>query len=201
MTIRAVVFDIGGILEIGTDTYDDAKWEAILGLEKGELNQKMGHIWADGSEGRCTESDVHQALREFLGMNETHVKAYMDDMWKSYLGTLNGELAAYFRSLHTKYQTAILSNSFVGAREKEEAAYHFSEMVEFIIYSHEVGMSKPDPRIFDLLCERLGLPPDEIIFLDDVAVHVAAARKLGIHAIQYQDNAQAIADIESLLQT
>ena len=54
--------------------------------------------------------------------------------------------------------------------------------------------------VFELTCERLGRQPDEMIFLDDAPGHVAAAREMGIHAIVFQDNAQAIAEIEACLQ-
>jgi putative hydrolase of the HAD superfamily len=63
----------------------------------------------------------------------------------------------------------------------------------------EAGFSKPDPRIYALICTRLNVPPEEIIFLDDTEACVAGARDAGIHAIRYQDNVQAIAEIEELL--
>ena len=72
----------------------------------------------------------------------------------------------------------------MGAREREIAAYHFDEMTELIIYSHEVGIQKPNPRIFELACERLHISPQAMIFLDDVEVIVKAAQELGIHAIR-----------------
>ena len=96
---------------------------------------------------------------------------------------------------------AILSNSFVGAREREEARYHFSQLSEFIIYSHEVGMMKPDKRIYALTCERLKLTSQEVIFIDDVEENIASACEFGIHGIVFKDNQQVISDIESLLQT
>ena len=61
-------------------------------------------------------------------------------------------------------------------------------------------MAKPDRRIFELTCERLGVQPAEVIFLDDHERPVAAACALGIHAILFQNTAQAIAAIEACLQ-
>ena len=124
----------------------------------------------------------------------------MHDLWTEYLGELNVELAAYFGSLRPRYQTAILSNSFAGARRKEQERYQFGELCDLIIYSHEEGIEKPDRRIFELTCERLGVQPEEIVFLDDFAPHVAAARELGIHAILFQNTNQAIGNIEERLQ-
>ncbi len=70
-----------------------------------------------------------------------------------------------------------------------------------IIYSHEVGLAKPDPRIYALTCERLGVRPAEMVFLDDVEPIVEAAREFGIHAVLFEANAQAIGEIEALLRT
>lgn len=199
MTIRAIVFDIGGVLEITPDLGLTAKWEQHLGLRRGEIDERLMDTWRGGSIGTITEEDVHRNVGQLLGLSQEQLTAFMTDLWQEYLGTLNVELTDYFRSLRPKYQTAILSNSFVGAREKEQAHYHFDEVCDFIIYSHEVGMSKPDPRIFALTCERLGLPPGEVIFLDDREVIIDAARAFGMQGILFKDNAQAIADIETCI--
>ena len=159
----------------------------------------MESVWKAGSLGECTEEYVHQEMRKRLGMNQKQVEDYMREMWDWYCGRLNVSMANFFRSLRPHYQTAILSNSFVGARREEQQRYHFEEMCDLIIYSHEEGIAKPDPRIFKLTYERLGVLPAETIFLDDHEPHVAAARTLGIHAILFQNNDQAIADIEQIL--
>lgn len=200
MTIKAVVFDIGGILEITPDMGVTEKWERVLHLKAGELNERMMSVWKAGSLGLCSEEHVEQSLREIVGMDQAQVDAFMHALWEEYLGTLNVELAAYFSSLRPRYQTAIISNSFVGARVREQERYHFGDMTDLIIYSHEVGVAKPDRRIYELTWERLGVQPAEMIFLDDVAGHIAAARACGIHAILFQSTAQAIADIEAVLQ-
>jgi putative hydrolase of the HAD superfamily len=74
-------------------------------------------------------------------------------------------------------------------------------MTDLIIYSHEVGIAKPEKRIFELTCERLGMQPAEVIFLDDAERHVIAARAFGIHTILFRETAQAIADIQACLQS
>ena len=64
MAIRAVVFDIGGVLELDVielvDIYLDERWEQRLGLQPGELNRRMEPVWMVGSLGECTEEYVHQ---------------------------------------------------------------------------------------------------------------------------------------------
>ena len=199
MVIRAVVFDIGGVLEITPDLGLDRRWETRLGLPDGEILARMRDIWRAGSIGTITLDDVHEALGDRLGLDDQKVAQYMADLWREYLGTANSELIEYARGLRPRYRTGIVSNSFVGAREREQAAYGFEDLVEEIVYSHEAGFSKPDPRIYALICTRLSVPPGEMVFLDDAEACVAGARDVGIHAVRYQDNAQAIAEIEELL--
>lgn len=199
MAIRAMVFDIGGVLEITPDLFLTERWETRLRLPAGELNQLMHDVWAAGSIGTITEGDVHQAITDRLGLDGQQLAAFMADFWREYLGTANTQLIEYARQLRPRYRTGILSNSFVGAREREQAAYGFEDLVDEIVYSHEAGMSKPDPRIYALTCARLDVRAEETVFLDDTGRCVDGAREAGMHAVRYQDNAQAIEEIEKLL--
>ena len=199
MSIQAVVFDIGGVLEITPSLGVTELWESRLGLDPGEINRRMHDVWQGGGIGAVSEHEVHQAAAERLGLGEGQLAEFMDWIWREYLGAANTELIGYARQLRPRYRTGILSNSFVGAREREQAAYGFEDLVDEIIYSHECGMSKPDPGIYALDCERLRVEPAQMVFLDDYGPCVEGARQAGIHAVLYQDNAQAIRDIERLL--
>jgi len=201
MAVRGVVFDIGGVLEITPDTGMTARWETRLRLRPGALDQRLAGVWKDGSLGNLSEEDVRRSLGAILGLDQAQADAFMQDAWDEYLGEPNVELTAYFAGLRPRYRTALLSNSFVGAREREQERYHVAEMTDLIVYSHEVGLAKPDPRIFALTCERLGMEPGDIVFLDDVEAHIAAARDLGIHAVLFRNTTQAIADVQDCLQT
>jgi putative hydrolase of the HAD superfamily len=199
MTIQAVVFDIGGILEITPDLGWGPAWEARLGLAPGELNQRMDDAWRRGEIGTISEAEVRLAARERLGLDEGQLAQFLADLWRDYLGTANTELIDYARRLRPRYRTGILSNSFVGAREREQAAYGFEDLVDELVYSHECGLRKPDPRSYALVCARLDVEPTQVAFLDDSEKCVEGARQAGLHAVLYRDNAQAISDIEDLL--
>jgi putative hydrolase of the HAD superfamily len=199
MAIKAVVFDIGGVLELTPDLGLTEVWESRLGLEAGELDERMREAWIGGSLGTITEAEVYQALTDRLGLADKQLTEYIDDLWREYLGTANTELIEYARGLRPRYRTGILSNSFVGAREREQAAYGFEDLVDEILYSHEVGMAKPDPQVYALTCSRLGVRPGETVFLDDAEICVDGARAAGLHAVHYRDNRQAIAEISGLL--
>src|SRR3984957_10784153 len=199
MTIQAVVFDIGGILEITPDLGWGPAWESRLGLAAGELNQRMNDAWRGGEIGTVSEAEVHQAARERLGLDEGQLAEFMADLWRDYLGTANTELIEYARRLRPRYRTGILSNSFVGAREREQKAYGFEDLVDELVYSHECALSKPDPRSYALVCARLDVEPARVVFVDDNEENVEGARLAGLHAVLHTDNAKSISGIEELL--
>lgn len=190
-----VIFDIGGVLEITPATGYIQRWEERLELPPGAMHERMGDVWQAGSLGSISEQGVREQLAARLGMDAPQVEAFMADLWTEYLGTPNEELIAYARSLRGTCRLGILSNSFVGARERETALYGFDDLVEQIVYSHEIGMEKPDPRAFEAACAALGVQPESCLFIDDFAVNVEAARAVGMQAHLIEDNAGTIARI------
>jgi HAD superfamily hydrolase (TIGR01509 family) len=72
-------------------------------------------------------------------------------------------------------------------------------MADVVVYSYEVGIEKPDQRIYQLACERLGVDPREVVMVDDVEANVVAARDVGMRAVLFQTTAQAITDVEACL--
>ena len=112
------------------------------------------------------------------------------------MGTLNRDLADYFVRLRPCYKTGILSNSFVGAREREQEAYGLEDMCDVIVYSHEVGYVKPDPRIYHVMCGSLGVSPEDTVLLDDIQANVDGARSAGMRAITFANNRQAITELQ-----
>jgi FMN phosphatase YigB (HAD superfamily) len=207
MAIRGVVFDVGGILEVIPEGGDpatqfpalDKAWNTRLGLPPGHLARCVKAITSDGAFGRCTYEEWCARLRASTGLSQADCDAYMAAFWDIYMGNPNEELIAYFRGLRPRYRTAILTNSFVGAREQEEARYGFTSMTDLAIYSHEEGIRKPDPRFFALASERLGIAPTEIVYLDDRQDYVDAAQACGFQTVLFTGTSQAIADIEALL--
>lgn len=197
--VGAVVFDIGGVLEDTPATGVAGKWEALLRLRPGELNERLGDVLRAGEIGAVSETEVRTSIARLLQLDAGQVEVFTHDIWTEYLGALNTELASYFGGLRPRYRTALLSNSFVGAREREQERYRFGDITDLIVYSHEVGLAKPDPRIYRLTCERLGVRPEHVVFLDDRADFVAGALETGMRAILYEDNDQAIADLEAAL--
>ena len=199
MPIQVVLFDIGGVLEVTPRTDWRDGWAARLGLAPAEFEERVGAIFEPGSTGGASLEEIERLTAEAFGLGDADVSRLMDDAWTEYLGTLNHELAAYFASLRPRVSTGIVSNSVVGAREREQELYGFEDMCDVIVYSHEVGWRKPDPRIYHAACDRLGCAPQDAVLLDDVAANIDGARAVGMHAVLFTDTAQAIADLEALM--
>lgn len=194
-----MVFDVGGVLEYTPRTGWQTRWARRLGMCEAEFDRRLDALWSRGSLGSVDLAEVERATGIALGISDDGVAALMGDAWSEYLGSLNVELTTYFASLRPRFRTGILSNSFVGAREREQAAYGFADLCDAVVYSHEEGVAKPDPAFFAVVCDRLGVGPAETVFLDDVAGHVDAARALGMTAIQFQDNARALRELRAVL--
>ncbi|THA23260.1 HAD family phosphatase [Streptomyces sp. A1547] len=199
MIATCVILDIGGVLEITPETGWVQGWEERLDLPPGTVHERMHDVWRAGSIGGISERVVHEQVAARLGLNAPHVEAFMADLWAEYLGTPNVELIDYVRELRGRCRLGILSNSFVGARERETTLYHFDQLVEQIFYSHEIGIEKPDPRAFEAVCAGLDVLPENCLFIDDVAVIVEAAQAAGMQAHLFEDNASTIARIATHL--
>jgi hypothetical protein len=89
MSIQAVVFDIGGVLEVTPSLGVTEMWESRLGLDPGEIDRRMIDIWQGGGIGTISEHDVHRALRERLGLDERQLEEFMGRIWREYLGSAN----------------------------------------------------------------------------------------------------------------
>jgi putative hydrolase of the HAD superfamily len=211
--IRAAVLDIGGVLERGLHGREPAlgfaawlaRWDERRGAARGSSEARFVAAQRDlvargkdGRIGKCSEAEWHAALALHLALEEGELTAFVDGFWDAYLGELNVELLAYLRALRTGFRTALLSNSFVGAREREHARHAFGDAVDLIVYSHEEGVAKPDRAIYETTCKRLGVAPDEAVLLDDNESYVAGAVAAGMHAVRFVDNARAIGALEDL---
>ena len=199
VAIRAVIFDIGGVLETDPPTGWLERWAERLGLGAPDVVSRLEPISRAGNIGAISLPQAQEQIAAVLGLSEAQLGQFMEDLWAEYLGTLNTELTGYFAALRPRYRTGILSNSFVGARERERDAYGFESLCDVVVYSHEEGMEKPDPRFYHIVTAQLGVQPHEAVFLDDHEECVQGARDVGMTAVLFGRNEQAIADLEAHL--
>jgi epoxide hydrolase-like predicted phosphatase len=199
----AVVFDLGGVLERVEDfgAALGAVWRPRLGMSQEEFDAALAAIDPSrlAETGQMNEAEYAERCATCLRLSPAQQEEFIADMWDWYCGELDEELMAFAASLRPRVRTAVVSNSAHGARREELSRYAFDKLFDPIIYSHEVGLAKPDPAIFELVCSRLDVAPAETIFVDDVPGHCEAARQLGVHAIQHLSTPQTIKAITTLL--
>jgi epoxide hydrolase-like predicted phosphatase len=203
--IQAVAFDIGGVLEI-VDPSEQflERWRQRLGLSVVDLRQLLWPLTRvdpgnQAKTGAITEAQYRQRCTTTLGLSGELADEFMAGFWDWYCGRLDADLVGYAAGLRPRCGTGILSNSVAGARRREQARFGFEQLVDVIVYSDEAGLAKPDPRVYALLCDRLGVEPAELVFLDDRVPNVEAACQLGIHAVLHVSTQASIATIDALL--
>jgi epoxide hydrolase-like predicted phosphatase len=201
MTIRAVIFDIGGVILTEVEESLEMKWKARLGLGQGELLQRLiaSGIMDDANAGRISEQELWSRIGAIYGLDDEQLGEFRDDSWS--LCELNTGLVAFLRSLRPRYKTATLSNDWPGAREENNRWFKLDEVlqVDVMLYSAEEGLQKPEADFYRLVCERLGVQPYEAVFVDNLEQCVEGARAIGMQAILFQNTAQAIADVQACL--
>jgi epoxide hydrolase-like predicted phosphatase len=204
VTIKAVVFDIGGVLERVQDAWPQtwiARWERTMNLPAGHAVAALAEHAPSGSvvTGQVSEPAMREMYANALGLDDAQADQMMAEMWDGYCGELDLPMRDFAASLRPRYTTAILSNSADGARREEQRRYRFEDLVDLLVYSHEVGLAKPDPAVFRLTERRLGVAPEEIVFLDDHGQHVQAARDCGWYAVLHRNAPASIAQVRDLL--
>ena len=199
--IRAVLFDIGGVLErVGPPVWTQT-WRARLGLGEPEFQAAMSQIDPRGlaPTGGFSEAEMRSSFEHALALSPVEADELIADIWDWYCGELDEQLVAYVRGLRPRVKTGIVSNSADGARREETRRYDFPDLVDDIIYSHEVGLAKPDPAIYELACKRLGVKPAEAAFVDDVPANIDGAADVGLHAVLHESTPTTIRAINELI--
>lgn len=199
-----VLFDIGGVLEV---VDDDAwphefqrRWQERSGFDPEEYKARIDRAalpFIDLSP--HTECAYWDGVGRALDMDRATVADMRADMWNHYCGTLNAELMEFARGLMPNVGTAILSNSVDGAREEEERRYGFSRVFAPIVYSHEIGVAKPEAAAYRSALQAMNAEPDQVFFIDDHSEAIAGAAALGIRGTLHVDNAVTIGKIEDFL--
>lgn len=203
MTIRAALFDFGGVLYKTPDRRWMKKWQRFLGLGKDEVissiivSQDESPYVQAVMEGRIPESEIWERMGRHWRLSPMLVRWLKRSTMSRH--RLNREVATFLASLRPTYRTGILSNAGSDARSMFTSIFGFDRLVDEMIISAEEGIAKPDERIYQIALDKLGVEAAETIFLDDLAVNVEAARQLGMKAVQFQGTSQALSEIRAFL--
>lgn len=199
MTIRAVIFDFGGVLFRTRDPRAQLKWAERLGRSVRELAKAV--YYSDVARrvevGQAPVSAIWEHVADTLDLSDEEVEVFQEEFWSG--DRLDEELAEFLRGLRPRYRTAILSNAWPDSRRFFGEAFGMSDAVDEMIISAEEGVAKPDPRIFQIALDRLDVRPEEAVFVDDMPHNVEGARALGMHGVRFESTAQVISAVRRLL--
>ena len=206
MSIEAVIFDFGGVILALPDKAHLEAWARRLGLSQGALTDALwGENWRAFERGQIDDEVYHRRMGRALGfpdleaVNVFLAEFYADERPFPRMLDLIERLCESGR-----VKLALLTNAFVGQDQVARRKWGLDLRAIFDVYvnSAEVGLAKPDPAIYELTLARLGVSPDEAIFIDDGLVNVQAAARLGIQII-HMDSPEAletvIAQVEQLV--
>jgi epoxide hydrolase-like predicted phosphatase len=197
--IRAVIFDFGGVLVGMVDDRPRLKLAEQLGVPLSRLDDLVffSSSAQKASIGAITVDMHWEAVREALGIKPDDLQSFLDQYWSA--DDVNWELLDFIKGLHPAYKVGLLSNAWDNLRQTMHTRWNIDGLFDELVISSEVGMVKPDPRIFHLALEKLGVQPTDAVFIDDMVANVDAARQQGIAAIQFLDTKQTLANLQELL--
>jgi HAD superfamily hydrolase (TIGR01509 family) len=187
--IKAVIFDCFGVLA-GTgiwSVYERAGGDIVRDAAF------LDEVFDKSNLALITREEARERVAKKLGISV--------DQWRKLVDedeVPNVEVFEYIRSaLKPKYKIGLLSNASPGMPKR-----HFTDeqikLLDAVIVSGEVGLIKPDPKIFQLAVEKLGVEPEEALFTDDHAKYLGGAREIGMQAHQFTSVAELKITIEEL---
>ncbi len=198
-TYQAVIFDFGGVLMRTEDKGPRTQLARRLGRTYAELEEVVfnGPTELPAALGELSAEQHWSSVAETLQIAQTQIPAFQDEFWGG--DRMDSQLIDLIRGLKARYRTALLSNAWSDLRDYLENHWQIADAFDLMVISSEVGLAKPDPRIYQLVLKRLQVPAQAAIFLDDVLENVDAARSVGLAGIHFRSADQAMADLEQIL--
>ena len=195
--IKAAIFDWGGVL-IENPTEGILQYcREVLGIGAGCMLAAYRKLIPYLQEGKITEEEFWKGVRRRTGAKgELPASLWFEAFEQSYVE--KADVFAVTLELHASgCRTGILSNTEKPTKPLMDREPY--RIFDPIVLSWEVGASKPQRRIFEVLIETLALPPSEILLIDDVEANIRAARELGLRGHVFT-NAQTLRrDLEPFL--
>jgi epoxide hydrolase-like predicted phosphatase len=199
MKIQAIIFDLGGVLLRTTDLTPREKLASRLGLNRFELEDFIfgGESGDQAQRGEISVQQHWTNLAAQIQTTDKEIRSLLEEFFSK--DEIDGSLLDYVRSLHKSYKTGLLSNAFDDLRQIITERWHFEDAFDDIVISAEVGMVKPDSRIFQMAVDQLGVQPGQAVFVDDMLRNIEGAIRVGMLGIHFKNSQQVRLDLEQLL--
>jgi glucose-1-phosphatase len=198
MTIKAVFFDLGGVI-VRTEFQSPRQQLADrLGIDYDDLSKLIFDSESSlrASTGELSSEEHWVSVIQRLKRPDTERQTIRDEFFAGDI--VDRTLVEYIRSLRGKYKTGLISNAWSDLRDfilREKFADAFDEM----IISAEVKAMKPAPKIFQIALERFGVKPKEAVFVDDFYANIEGCEKVGMKGIHFKDAESTLEQLKKLL--
>jgi len=197
--VKGVIVDFGGVFtKTGKRRQVSQSCEAELGLRSGSISELLftGQHWWDVSTGKISQDKYWQQVRKALGRTiPTRLEPFRYNPFA--YEQLNQAMVLLVRRLHRYYKVALLSNA-TPYLDTLLDDYCLAGLFDTVVNSSRVGWRKPEPEIYWLTCQRLGLTPAECLFIDDKERNTQAAESLGMTALVFRSVAQLGRDLAEI---
>jgi epoxide hydrolase-like predicted phosphatase len=186
--LKAIIFDVGGVLIRTHSRAGREKWAANLGMDPAEFEQFVfsGESGRQAQLGQKTSAAHWRWLGDYFKLDEASLTEIQSDFFAG--DALNEPLLEYIKHLrHADYRTGLLSNFGDNARRLWTEIYPFIKYFDGIVISAEVGLLKPDPQIYHRAAESVGVQVTEALFVDDFAENIEPAKAIGMQTLHFTD--------------
>src|SRR5215469_8629714 len=205
--IRAVIFDFGGVF---TSSPFEAfnRYERERGFPENLIRRINSTNHLENAWARFERAEVDLDGFDVAFAAEAKALGYDlpgRDVIPLLSGDVRPEMVEALRRIKTKFKTGCITNNVpsmqvVAESGRPEFLYRreIVDMFDEMIESSKLGIRKPDPRIYQIMCEKLGVAPEECIYLDDLGGNLKPARAMGMITIKVESGPQAIAELEAV---
>jgi putative hydrolase of the HAD superfamily len=181
--IKAVIFDWGGVLCDEAEPFASIPLQKKLGMEPNAIADKAREIYNGNYTGKYNHDDFWHAIMVHYGLEETE-EINPAALSLAYVSSyrIYDEMLVYVTKLKKNYKTAILSNLSAIMRDHIRPKHNLSQYFDVEVYSCDVDVQamKPDKKPYLVCLEKLGVRPEESIFVENTAKNLITARELGM---------------------
>jgi epoxide hydrolase-like predicted phosphatase len=184
--IKAVIFDLGGVLVRTEFPEVRQRLEKRLGLDSGVLGQIVwgGETWDLAELGHITYEEYWRRVGKALDLRtQEEIRSFRREYFSG--DRLDGELVSLIKELRNRHRIGLLSNAPDRLEVWLEENWGIKDLFDAIVYSAKVHVAKPDPSVFHMILKQLAVAPSEALFVDDYPRNIDAALELGMHAIRF----------------
>jgi putative hydrolase of the HAD superfamily len=203
--IRAVIFDFGGVFT-ASPFEAFSRYERERGLPENLIRRinaanHQTNAWARFERAEIDIETFDRAFAEEALAHGFHVPGR--DILPLLAGRPRPEMVEALKRVRTKFRTGCITNNMphnaAGGTEAGRSFYAGEVMALFdaVIESAKTGIRKPDPRIYRMMCDALGVEPQACVYLDDLGGNLKPARAMGMITIKVENGQQAISELEA----